>query len=90
MTLIVILRAVVSPAKDLIPAIRPLLSAALQDVIHTVSRLFPHAEQCLKRKREQGALFFSFTIAFIPSLVCFVYWQINFPVVYNHRLTVDL
>ncbi|XP_040020597.2 ATPase family AAA domain-containing protein 2 [Gasterosteus aculeatus] len=46
-------RAVVSPAKDLIPAIRPLLSAALQDVIHTVSRLFPHAEQCLKRKREQ-------------------------------------
>ncbi|KAL6108851.1 atad2 [Pungitius sinensis] len=46
-------RAVVSPAKDLIPAIRPLLSATLQDVIHTVSRLFPHAEQCLKRKRER-------------------------------------
>ncbi|KAM8869662.1 ATPase family AAA domain-containing protein 2 [Spinachia spinachia] len=48
-------RAVVSPAKDLISAIRPLLSATLQDVIRTVSRLFPHAEQCLKRKREQDA-----------------------------------
>ncbi|XP_070767520.1 ATPase family AAA domain-containing protein 2-like [Enoplosus armatus] len=47
-------RAVVSPAKALIPAIRPLLSAALQNIIHTVSRVFPHAEQGLKRNREQG------------------------------------
>ncbi|KAG8010266.1 ATPase family AAA domain-containing protein 2, partial [Nibea albiflora] len=46
-------RAVVSPAKALIPAIRPLLSAALQDVLHTVSRVFPHAEQGLKRKGEE-------------------------------------
>ncbi|XP_029928549.1 ATPase family AAA domain-containing protein 2 isoform X2 [Myripristis murdjan] len=46
-------RAVVSPAKALIPAIRPLLSAALQDILHIVSRLFPHAEQGLKRKRDQ-------------------------------------
>lgn len=46
-------RAVVSPAKALIPAIRPLLSAALQEVLHTVSRVFPHAEQGLKRNREQ-------------------------------------
>ncbi|KAM6994457.1 ATPase family AAA domain-containing protein 2 [Tautogolabrus adspersus] len=46
-------RAVVSPAKALIPAIRPLLSAALQNILNTVSRLFPHAEQGLKRKREQ-------------------------------------
>ncbi|KAI3361362.1 hypothetical protein L3Q82_013546 [Scortum barcoo] len=46
-------RAVVSPAKALIPAICPLLSAALQDILHTVSRVFPHAEQGLKRKREQ-------------------------------------
>ncbi|XP_041798159.1 ATPase family AAA domain-containing protein 2-like isoform X2 [Chelmon rostratus] len=46
-------RAVVSPAKALIPAIRPLLSAALQDILRTVSRVFPHAEQGLKRKREQ-------------------------------------
>ncbi|XP_059195973.1 ATPase family AAA domain-containing protein 2-like isoform X2 [Centropristis striata] len=45
-------RAVVSPAKALIPAIRPLLSATLQSILHTVSRLFPHAEQGLKRKRE--------------------------------------
>lgn len=50
----VILRAVVSPAKALIPAIRPLLSAALQNILHTVSRVFPHAEQGLKRNREQG------------------------------------
>uniref|UniRef100_A0A8C9X779 ATPase family AAA domain containing 2 n=1 Tax=Sander lucioperca TaxID=283035 RepID=A0A8C9X779_SANLU len=48
-------RAVVSPAKALIPAIRPLLSATLQNILHTVSRLFPHAEQGLKRKREHSA-----------------------------------
>uniref|UniRef100_A0A4W6ECT4 ATPase family AAA domain-containing protein 2 n=1 Tax=Lates calcarifer TaxID=8187 RepID=A0A4W6ECT4_LATCA len=35
-------RAVVSPAKALIPAIRPLLSTALQNILHTVSRVFPH------------------------------------------------
>ncbi|XP_053183237.1 ATPase family AAA domain-containing protein 2-like isoform X2 [Scomber japonicus] len=46
-------RAVVSPAKALIPAIRPLLSAALQNLLDTVSRVFPHAEQGLKRKKEQ-------------------------------------
>ncbi|XP_071326843.1 ATPase family AAA domain-containing protein 2-like isoform X2 [Trachinotus anak] len=46
-------RAVVSPAKALIPAIRPLLSSALQNILHTVNRVFPHAEQGLKRKREQ-------------------------------------
>ncbi|XP_054477905.1 ATPase family AAA domain-containing protein 2-like isoform X2 [Anoplopoma fimbria] len=48
-------RAVVSPAKALIPAIFPLLSATLQNILHTVSRLFPHAEQGLKRKREKDA-----------------------------------
>ncbi|XP_047455651.1 ATPase family AAA domain-containing protein 2-like isoform X2 [Mugil cephalus] len=46
-------RAVVSPAKALIPAIRPLLNAALQNILHTVSKVFPHAEKGLKRKREQ-------------------------------------
>ncbi|KAM9353797.1 ATPase family AAA domain-containing protein 2 [Symphorus nematophorus] len=46
-------RAVVSPAKALIPAIRPLLSAALQEVLQTVSRVFPHAEQGLQKQREQ-------------------------------------
>lgn len=77
--LIVILRAVVSPAKALIPAIRPLLSAALQNILHTVSRVFPHAEQGLKRKREQGAvllsvlLFVLFCIhLFWPSSVLFM------------------
>ncbi|XP_077431925.1 ATPase family AAA domain-containing protein 2 isoform X2 [Vanacampus margaritifer] len=46
-------RAVVSPAKALTPAIRPLLSAALQEIIHTVNKVFPHAEQGFKRKRTQ-------------------------------------
>ncbi|KAM3838481.1 ATPase family AAA domain-containing protein 2-like, partial [Diretmus argenteus] len=46
-------RAVVSPAKALIPAVCPLLSAALQNILDTVSRLFPHTEQGLKRKRDQ-------------------------------------
>ncbi|XP_061676443.1 ATPase family AAA domain-containing protein 2-like isoform X2 [Syngnathoides biaculeatus] len=46
-------RAVVSPAKALMPAIRPLLSAALQEILHTVSKVFPHAEQGFKRKRTQ-------------------------------------
>ncbi|XP_027865740.1 ATPase family AAA domain-containing protein 2 isoform X2 [Xiphophorus couchianus] len=45
-------RAMVSPAKALIPAIRPLLNATLQTVLHTVRRVFPHADQGLKRKRE--------------------------------------
>lgn len=46
-------RAVASPAKALIPAIRPLLSAALQNILQTVSRLFPHAELGLKKNRDQ-------------------------------------
>uniref|UniRef100_A0A3Q4MJQ4 ATPase family AAA domain-containing protein 2 n=1 Tax=Neolamprologus brichardi TaxID=32507 RepID=A0A3Q4MJQ4_NEOBR len=49
-------RAVVSPAKALVPAIRPLLNAALQSILLTVSRVFPHAEMGLKRKREHGAV----------------------------------
>uniref|UniRef100_A0A8C7YXN5 ATPase family AAA domain containing 2 n=1 Tax=Oryzias sinensis TaxID=183150 RepID=A0A8C7YXN5_9TELE len=47
-------RAVVSPAKALIPAIRPLLGATLQSILLLVRKVFPHAEQGLKRKREQG------------------------------------
>ncbi|XP_058503752.1 ATPase family AAA domain-containing protein 2-like isoform X2 [Solea solea] len=46
-------RAVVSPAKALIPAIHPLLSATLQNILHVVHRVFPHAEQGLKRKTGQ-------------------------------------
>lgn len=65
-----ILRAVVSPAKALIPAIRPLLSAALHDILDTVSRVFPHAEHGLNRKREQGPvlLFLLFCFRFIYSV----------------------
>lgn len=55
---IVVLRAVVSPAKALIPAIRPLLSTALQDILHVVSKVFPHAEQGLRRKTEEGSVLF--------------------------------
>uniref|UniRef100_A0A8C7Z1F1 ATPase family AAA domain-containing protein 2 n=1 Tax=Oryzias sinensis TaxID=183150 RepID=A0A8C7Z1F1_9TELE len=50
-------RAVVSPAKALIPAIRPLLGATLQSILLLVRKVFPHAEQGLKRKREQGAVY---------------------------------
>lgn len=61
------LRTVVSPAKALIPAIRPLLNAILQNILNTVSKVFPHAEQGLKRKREQGAAFFLFFSIFLVS-----------------------
>jgi hypothetical protein len=48
-------RAVSSPAKALTPVVQPLLGAALQTVLGAVSRLFPHAEQGLKRdKRDNG------------------------------------
>uniref|UniRef100_A0A8C3ACY7 ATPase family AAA domain-containing protein 2 n=1 Tax=Cyclopterus lumpus TaxID=8103 RepID=A0A8C3ACY7_CYCLU len=64
-------RAVVSPAKALIPAVCPLLSATLQNILHNVSRLFPHAEQALKRKREHGAfLLLSYPV---PSFFLFVH-----------------
>uniref|UniRef100_A0A8C7KTX2 ATPase family AAA domain-containing protein 2 n=1 Tax=Oncorhynchus kisutch TaxID=8019 RepID=A0A8C7KTX2_ONCKI len=49
-------RAVSSPAKALTPVVQPLLGAALQTVLGAVSRLFPHAEQGLKRdKRDNDA-----------------------------------
>lgn len=54
--LFLILRAVVSPAKALIPAIRPLLSTALQRILHVVSKVFPHAERGLRKKTEGSAL----------------------------------
>ncbi|XP_055019278.1 ATPase family AAA domain-containing protein 2 isoform X2 [Boleophthalmus pectinirostris] len=49
-------RAVASPAKALIPAIRPLLNAALQTILQTVKKLFPHAELGLKRKGDQDLI----------------------------------
>uniref|UniRef100_A0A8C3AD16 ATPase family AAA domain-containing protein 2 n=1 Tax=Cyclopterus lumpus TaxID=8103 RepID=A0A8C3AD16_CYCLU len=73
-------RAVVSPAKALIPAVCPLLSATLQNILHNVSRLFPHAEQALKRKREHGAfLLLSYPV---PSFFLFTaHSQLSTPAV---------
>uniref|UniRef100_A0A8C7KW95 ATPase family AAA domain-containing protein 2 n=1 Tax=Oncorhynchus kisutch TaxID=8019 RepID=A0A8C7KW95_ONCKI len=48
-------RAVSSPAKALTPVVQPLLGAALQTVLGAVSRLFPHAEQGLKRDKRDNA-----------------------------------
>lgn len=45
-----------SPAKALIPAVRPLLSAMLQGILHVVSKIFPHAEQGLRKKTEEGQI----------------------------------
>lgn len=47
-------RAVVSPAKALVPAIRPLLCATLQDILHILGKVFPHAQQSYQRQRQQG------------------------------------
>uniref|UniRef100_A0AAX7TW83 ATPase family AAA domain-containing protein 2 n=1 Tax=Astatotilapia calliptera TaxID=8154 RepID=A0AAX7TW83_ASTCA len=64
-------RAVVSPAKALVPAIRPLLNAALQSILLTVSRVFPHAEMGLKRKREQGAVLLYLVILALLLHACY-------------------
>uniref|UniRef100_A0A3Q3MQI8 Bromo domain-containing protein n=1 Tax=Mastacembelus armatus TaxID=205130 RepID=A0A3Q3MQI8_9TELE len=45
-------RSAASPAKPLSPVVHPLLGAALQDILEALQRLFPHAEQGMKRKRE--------------------------------------
>ncbi|KAM9415331.1 ATPase family AAA domain-containing protein 2-like [Salvelinus alpinus] len=45
-------RAVSSPAKALTPVVTPLLGPALTNVLDAVQKLFPHAEQGLKRKRD--------------------------------------
>uniref|UniRef100_A0A3Q1ISH1 ATPase family AAA domain-containing protein 2 n=1 Tax=Anabas testudineus TaxID=64144 RepID=A0A3Q1ISH1_ANATE len=47
-------RSVASPAKPLSPVVLPLLGAGLRDILDAVQRLFPHAEQGIKRKREPG------------------------------------
>uniref|UniRef100_A0A3Q1KH34 ATPase family AAA domain-containing protein 2 n=1 Tax=Anabas testudineus TaxID=64144 RepID=A0A3Q1KH34_ANATE len=82
-------RAVVSPAKALIPAIRPLLSTTLQNILHAVSRVFPHAEQGLKRKREQGIVLLPFCLVLFcihlvrPSTAHFI------PTSYRPRLLLE-
>lgn len=43
-----------SPAKPLSPVVHPLLGTALHDILEALQRLFPHAEQGMKRKREPG------------------------------------
>ncbi|XP_040909931.1 ATPase family AAA domain-containing protein 2-like [Toxotes jaculatrix] len=45
-------RSAASPAKPLSPVVHPLLGVALQDILEALERLFPHAEQGMKRKRE--------------------------------------
>ncbi|XP_051246573.1 ATPase family AAA domain-containing protein 2-like isoform X2 [Dicentrarchus labrax] len=45
-------RLAASPAKPLSPVVHPLLGAALHDILEVLQRLFPHAEQGMKRKRE--------------------------------------
>lgn len=47
-------RSVASPAKPLSPVVHPLLGGALRDILEALQRLFPHAEQGMKRKREPG------------------------------------
>ncbi|KAM7373665.1 hypothetical protein PAMP_008501 [Pampus punctatissimus] len=45
-------RSAASPAKPLSSVVHPLLGAALRDILEALQRLFPHAEQGVKRKRE--------------------------------------
>ncbi|TKS89215.1 ATPase family AAA domain-containing protein 2 [Collichthys lucidus] len=45
-------RLAASPAKPLSPVVHPLLGGALRDILDALQRLFPHAEQGMKRKRE--------------------------------------
>ncbi|XP_048116651.1 ATPase family AAA domain-containing protein 2-like isoform X2 [Alosa alosa] len=49
-------RAVVSPAKALAPIVQPLLSATLGNILEVVQRVFPHAEQGLRRSRDAADL----------------------------------
>lgn len=47
-------RAVASPAKALTPIIEPLLKATLSKAMNMLQRLFPHAEQGVKKNRDSG------------------------------------
>lgn len=68
-------RSTACPAKPLSPVVRPLLGTALRHILEVLQRLFPHAEQGMKRKREPGeselnGLAFIHLI-YITSVVCF-------------------
>ncbi|XP_037549408.1 ATPase family AAA domain-containing protein 2 [Nematolebias whitei] len=45
-------RSTACPAKPLSPVVQPLLGTALRHILEVLQRLFPHAEQGMKRKRE--------------------------------------
>ncbi|KAM6899619.1 ATPase family AAA domain-containing protein 2-like [Xenentodon cancila] len=45
-------RSIASPAKPLSPIVHPLLGAALKHILEALQRMFPHAEQGMKRQRE--------------------------------------
>ncbi|KAM9737810.1 ATPase family AAA domain-containing protein 2-like [Menidia menidia] len=45
-------RSAASPAKPLSPVVHALLGTALQHILEDLQKLFPHAEQGMKRKRE--------------------------------------
>ncbi|XP_029299380.1 ATPase family AAA domain-containing protein 2-like isoform X2 [Cottoperca gobio] len=45
-------RSAASPAKPLSPVVQPLLGATLRNIQEALQRLYPHAEQGMKRKRE--------------------------------------
>uniref|UniRef100_A0AAY4CJ79 ATPase family AAA domain-containing protein 2 n=1 Tax=Denticeps clupeoides TaxID=299321 RepID=A0AAY4CJ79_9TELE len=47
-------RAVSSPAKALTSIIQPLLGPSLSSILDRLQRLFPHAEQSLKKRPDQG------------------------------------
>lgn len=47
-------RLAASPIKPLSAVVHPLLGAALHHLLEALQRLFPHAEQGMKRKREPG------------------------------------
>uniref|UniRef100_A0A8C8IAT6 ATPase family AAA domain-containing protein 2 n=1 Tax=Oncorhynchus tshawytscha TaxID=74940 RepID=A0A8C8IAT6_ONCTS len=49
-------RAVSSPAKALTPVVTPLLGPELTNVLDALQKVFPHAEQGLKRKRDTGVI----------------------------------
>uniref|UniRef100_A0A8C7N6L4 ATPase family AAA domain-containing protein 2 n=1 Tax=Oncorhynchus kisutch TaxID=8019 RepID=A0A8C7N6L4_ONCKI len=49
-------RAVSSPAKALTPVVTPLLGPELANVLDALQKVFPHAEQGLKRKRDTGGI----------------------------------
>ncbi|XP_069024768.1 ATPase family AAA domain-containing protein 2-like isoform X1 [Embiotoca jacksoni] len=49
-------RSAASPAKPLSPVVQPLLGAALGHILGALHRLFPHAEQGIKRRREEDDL----------------------------------